>query len=219
MGNSTGEGMYRICTALMIILLLIGCGQSEFEKSMGKGKDALRENKFQEAQQHFENALIEEPTNKDVLALIDRTKNDMLIEKRKQLINKEDDLYQKMNVITLKLNENADNLTVNDAKLGLAATEHILSDAKNLHILWNSDVVVGGLSKYIYDAAMSLNNVFQSVSENIQEPLPVTDSWTEQRRAVLNSNDSYVRARVNIQSYRTAIEGYESELIKIDLMK
>ncbi|MDG0791967.1 hypothetical protein OMP38_14705 [Cohnella ginsengisoli] len=78
--------MRRILTTLFaLVFVLTACGQNRFEKEMRSAKDNLLEGNYTEAKSSLEIALIEDPNNKDALALLEKAKQYILLEEKKEI--------------------------------------------------------------------------------------------------------------------------------------
>ncbi|KAF6622959.1 hypothetical protein H6F38_28380, partial [Paenibacillus sp. EKM208P] len=58
--------------------MLVGCGQSEFEKNMNHGKEYLKSKQYSLAIDSFNNALIDNPSNSDAQTLLEKAKEDQI---------------------------------------------------------------------------------------------------------------------------------------------
>ncbi|MDG0057014.1 hypothetical protein MMB75_25645 [Paenibacillus sp. P2(2022)] len=61
-----------------VIFMLVGCGQSEFEKNMNHGKKYLKSKQYSSAIDSFNNALIDNPSSSDAKTLLEKAKEDQI---------------------------------------------------------------------------------------------------------------------------------------------
>ncbi|KAF6564486.1 hypothetical protein G9G63_10095 [Paenibacillus sp. EKM202P] len=61
-----------------VIFMLVGCGQSEFEKNMNQGKEYLKSKQYSSAIDSFNNALIDNPSSSDAKTLLEKAKEDQI---------------------------------------------------------------------------------------------------------------------------------------------
>ncbi|MCJ1220355.1 hypothetical protein MT396_09935 [Paenibacillus polymyxa] len=61
-----------------VIFMLVGCGQSEFEKNMTHGKEYLKSKQYSLAIDSFNNALIDNPSSSDAKTLLEKAKEDQI---------------------------------------------------------------------------------------------------------------------------------------------
>ncbi|MBB6672585.1 hypothetical protein [Cohnella nanjingensis] len=119
--------MILVLLTAAFLVLISGCGKSDFDKYMDQGKEQLRLEEFDEALKSFDNALIEEPTNKDAKALYDRAKKSFddfnekkNIEETNKQMHLEIDQYYKNRVdIYNKIKEHLDPLDAKNFSIGV----------------------------------------------------------------------------------------------------
>lgn len=206
--------------ALLLTVLLLSACSSQFDEYMKDGRAALRSQDYERAAQAFDNALIEEPTDKDAAALLERARNEILGQDRQKFLATSDQLRSALSEFADKFNDQYDNLSAEEATAALNDVVPILADINDLKNKWSSDQAVSKAVNHLYDASLKLEYAFQCIEEDIHEPIQYDkDSFVSQRRAALLSKDSVVRARISMGEYQTNIDAFLSDLeaLKVQL--
>lgn len=64
--------------SLYVTFMLVGCGQSEFEKNVNHGGEYLKSKQYSSAIDSFNNALIDNPSSSDAKTLLEKAKEDQI---------------------------------------------------------------------------------------------------------------------------------------------
>lgn len=203
------------------LIILIFCSfamtacSSDFDKAMDSGRTALRDGRYEEAAKQFDSALIEEPNNKDAMALMERTKA-AIEEKKKKEKGEEfrstfDPLYERLESFRADIN-----LSKNPFMINNPAAQEKLETAKkirqDLDLVSEGWAYAGGDKETLYwnlsDATDGLINAYSYI---LNPPARSTSSFPDTRKGRLDAardnpqavvNSDFTRYINNLDSYK-----------------
>lgn len=121
---------------IFFVVTLTACARTDFDKSIIAGKEALKVEDYQEAIKHFDLALINQPTNKDAMALMKRATESLEVQKLKtkykEFIDEANSLYNLLASMGIRLEPAVETLTVEMARKQLPAVEELKMRAHNI---------------------------------------------------------------------------------------
>lgn len=117
MDGCTFKGACNVKKMLILLLSLIfisGCGESEFDKSMSKGKEYLKNKEYELAIKSFSYALIDEPSNKDAQVLLKQSSDEKIESEMKKMVVRYKDNSKELMIryLTLISQQISEELTV-----------------------------------------------------------------------------------------------------------
>lgn len=196
MGNGNGEDMRRLSIILFLLIIASACSKEDpFEKSMRAGKDALLDNDYEEAVRQFDIALIENPSDKDAMALYSRSMNSLnekldsektikTNNEAKQLIHAyESQMIDFVNELDSFENSlDASELTIEIAKSKLEYLSDLNKKLNSFHGEWED------------------NGKIISIHENLTTSILSIDSGLE--RFINNPSSKYNSFRISVASFK-----------------
>ncbi|WP_414126650.1 hypothetical protein [Paenibacillus sp. S29] len=166
--------MKPIITVIMAALLLSGCFDSSFDTYMRKSKDALINNDYNEAIENLDNALIEEPTNKDAIALMKKAKEKKEKSENHKVIDDftkdTEEMYKKLKSLGDGINTMVDNVTYEEALSKVEILKPMNEKLVELTPKWQDDKVVGSAFSDLKSAYNNLNYTYSLIIENTEQP-------------------------------------------------
>ncbi|RUS44918.1 hypothetical protein [Cohnella sp. AR92] len=160
---------------IALIFIFSGCGKSKFESYMDKGKELLRDGKYDEAKSYFDNALIEKPNDKDAKALYDRagkSLEDLKSKENEEDVKRHIDQYiESRKVIFVKVSQIANSIDEqNINNLGLYSLNNYLDECKELDdklMAIQNKNIDDSISQYVEQKFSELDNHLSSSISNI----------------------------------------------------
>lgn len=205
-------------TFITIFAIMLTACTSQFEKAMDSGRKALREGQYEEAAKQFDSALIEEPNNKDAIALMERTNESI---KKEQINARHDEFKSAFNPIYEKLKSfDADiDLSKDPFKINNPAAQEKLDMAKQIRIelddlsaKWSQ---IGGIEENSYWELSQATDGLISAYENILDPPTQSLSssrYISERAANLNMPRNIINS--SFMDYEVSIGLYEKNMNK-----
>ncbi|ODB56925.1 hypothetical protein A7311_00955 [Paenibacillus polymyxa] len=214
--------MKPIITIIMLALLLSGCFDSSFDTYMRKGKDALINNDYNKAIENIDNALIEEPTNKDAIALMKKAK-----EKKEKTENKKviddftkdtEEMYKKLKSLGDGINTMVDNVTYEEALSKVEILKPMNEKLVELTPKWQDDKVVGSALSDLNSAYNNLNYTYSLIIENTEQPEPEIDDTDGDGKISRYEaiRGRKVQPRLAFADFRQNMESYKNTITKLE---
>ncbi|URJ42209.3 hypothetical protein [Paenibacillus polymyxa] len=209
--------MKPIITVIISALLLSGCFYSSFDTYMRKGKDALINANYNEAIKNLDNALIEEPTNKDAIALMKKAKEKKEKSENKKVIDDftkdTEEMYKKLKSLGDGINTMVDNVTYEEALSKVEILKPMNEKLVELNPKWQDDKVVGEAFSNLVSAYHNLNFTYRLVIESTEQPEPeITTTGNGEvsefeavRNRKIQPSLAFVDFRQNMESYKNTI--------------
>ncbi|SEI74674.1 hypothetical protein [Paenibacillus polymyxa] len=211
--------MRALVILLFTVTLLSGCFNNSFENHMRKGKDDLLANNYDEAIKSFDTALIEEPNNKDAIALMKRAKEEKADEdnKRKieEFIRETDTLYKRL--ILIGNNTDIKNISYQEAKSKLDKLDPINKEFEDLSIKWNDEQLVTEAFQSLQSAIANLESSLSTSIDLIDDPEEIVD--TDNNGEV--SDFEFMRSRkgLMIRSFVSYVDDTKSYAKEVNELK
>lgn len=208
-----------ILSLTVITLVCSACTMfNAYEGSMRKAKDSMKEGEYEKTMEYIQNALIEEPTSKDAVALKKNAEEALLKEnkeiEKKRFIEVTVPIYERLITLTEGINEDASNISIPKAKSLLSELEQVKEELSGMSREWNRSEVYSNTFKYLNDASEDLNLCFTAIIEDISEPIELNGDHSRSNivTQTLKSNDSKVRARLSFYDYTSKTESFNASL-------
>ncbi|SPY16081.1 Uncharacterised protein [Paenibacillus polymyxa] len=211
--------MRALVILLFTVTLLSGCFNNSFENHMRKGKDDLLANNYDEAIKSFDTALIEEPNNKDAIALMKRAREEKADEdnKRKieEFIRETDTLYKRL--ILIGNNTDIKNISYQEAKSKLDKLDPINKEFEDLSIKWNDEQLVTEAFQSLQSAIADLESSLSTSIDLIDDPEEIVD--TDNNGEV--SDFEFMRSRkgLMIRSFVSYVDDTKSYVKEVNKLK
>lgn len=197
---------------LIFLTVLSGCGVSNYDKYMRNGKDALKEENYDEAMKQFDLALIEEPTNKDAIALKQRTEESVRArDYHKQIDRFLSDttvIYEELKSIGADYDTMLNNITVDRANGDIQKLDKLEDRFEAISTRWVSDPSFSNAYNSLYESFSGIQGAAVAISENIVD----TNLTGKSRFEVFRSDDSKVRARISLTDYKYGLQKYDKDI-------
>ncbi|QYK61794.1 hypothetical protein [Paenibacillus sp. S25] len=214
--------MKPIITVIITALLLSGCFDSSFDTYMRKGKDALINNNYDEAIENLDNALIEEPTNKDAIALMKMAKETKEKSENKKIIDDftkdTEEIYKKLKSLGDGINTMVDNVTYEEALSKVEILKPMNEKFVELTPKWQDEKVVGSAFSNLNSAYNNLSYTYSLIIENTEQPEPEIEDtdgdgkisrYEAIRGRKVQPSLAFVDFRQNMESYKNTLTKLE----------
>ncbi|WP_342426527.1 hypothetical protein [Paenibacillus sp. FSL L8-0158] len=170
--------MKVLIVLLFIVALLSGCFSSSFENHMREGKNQLLANNYDEAIKSFDTALIEEPNNKDAIALMKRAKEEKANEDKKEkieeFIRETDALYKRL--VLIGDNTDIQNISYQEATSKLDRLAPINKEIEDLSLKWSDEQLVTDAFQSLQSAISNLESSLSTSIDLIDDPEEIVDT-------------------------------------------
>lgn len=204
-----------------IMIFCSACSMlNKYEGYMQDAKDSMRESHYEETLTHLNNALIEEPTSKDALALKKMAEEAFNKEKaeseKAMFISETEPIYNKLLNLTEEFNEDASNVTIKGANYLLEDLKPLEIELSNISENWESSEQHSSSFGYLTGAVEDLNQTLTAIIENIYEPIDYNGDYSRKNKVekYLTSNDSSIRAKRYISDFRLKMDSFVLSLQK-----
>ncbi len=140
--------------SVLLLLFLFGCS-SEFDKSMKLGREALKEGNYVTAVNHFENAVIENPSDDDARILLQMakdgyTKSTFVVRFEEYVLEMQPVISKYIDVMTYQ----GSSKTKEDVEY----LKNIITDAEVVGVKYLKDIEINNAHKLLEESMNSLLN-------------------------------------------------------------
>lgn len=214
--------MARLKTSIIFALLALLClGCSKFDQSMDKAKKYMINEDYEKAISELRIANIENPTNKNAIALLKTAQDQLKLQIEK---NKKDKFRAESDKILLFLKEqimtiDTGNISINEAKTLIAEANE--NKIKSNELFREYEVINENYSNAAYLLLQSSDEavfLLENLVENIVEPLPSWEPGTsryDRLRVVQSSNDSRIKASINQRNLESKLSEFNNIYVQI----
>lgn len=209
----------KLLFVAIILIICVSC--SSFDKYMNDAKAYMVDKEYEKAVEQLNLAIIENPTNKDAIALLENAQT-LLQEQIEK--NQKDRFYEASNEIKTFLIKkimtiNVQEISINEAKSLLGETK--INNEKAISLFQEYDIInkdYSDATKSIMESSEEAVALLENIIENIIEPLPSPDTNATRRdrySSRLNSNDSRIKASYNMINIEDGLNNFEKVYVKI----